>query len=225
MKDIAVITAIYGDYDTLKPTMKQTRDVDWICVTDREREANGWRLIIRPPETLCSDRIAQNNLAAKRPKMLPWEFTQCRRSIWIDASFDISSPTMAADLMARAHPIAQFAHPDRDCVYEEGEFSLTMAKYTHLPIREQLAAYRADGHPEHWGLWAAGVIARDHTDTVRRLGEDWLRQVEYWGIQDQLAQAPVLRDLAMRPVSIPGSIYANPWVEYMGSAKHLEAAR
>ncbi len=221
MRDIAIITAIFGDYDSLKPTLPQTRAVDWICVTDNpelENEANGWRVIVKP-------KASNPNLAAKRPKMLPWEFTQCRRSIWIDASFDVSSPTMAADLMARAHPIAQFAHPDRDCVYEEGEFSLTMAKYSHLPIRHQLAAYRADGHPEHWGLWAAGIIARDHTDQVRALGAAWLKQCEYWGIQDQIAQAPCLRELGMRPVSIPGSVYANPWCEYMGSAKHLEAAK
>ncbi len=137
MKDIAVITAIYGDYDTLKPTLKQTRDVDWICVTDNEMLAdplhsNGWRVILRPKDPGESD-----NMVAKLPKMLPWNFTQCRRSIWIDASFDISSPNMAAELMARAHPIAQFAHPDRDCVYEEGEFSRHMAKYEALPIRER----------------------------------------------------------------------------------------
>lgn len=218
MKDLAIITAIYGDYDTLKPTLAQSRDVDWICVTDREREAHGWRLIIKPSKL-------GNNMAAKLPKMLPWEFTQCRRSIWIDASFDVSSPTMAADLMARAHPIAQFAHPDRDCVYEEGEFSRRMAKYEGLLISQQLESYRADGHPTHWGLWAAGIIAREHTDEVRRLGGAWIRQCEFWGCQDQISEAPCLRELHMRPVSIPGSIYANPWCEYMGSAKHLEAIK
>ena len=220
MKDIAIITAIYGDYDTLKPTLPQTADVDWICVTDRERPANGWRLIVRPAHETIG-----NNLAAKRPKMLPWEFTQCRRSIWIDASFEVTSPTMAADLIARAHPIAQFAHPDRDCVYEEGIFSAAMAKYSHLPIAQQLAAYRADGHPEHWGLWAAGIIARDHTDKVRELGAAWLAQCEFWGIQDQISEAPCLRELDMRPVSIPGSVYANPWCAYRGSARHLEVAK
>lgn len=220
MKDIAIITSIYGDYDTLKPVLPQSREVDWICVTDRDRESNGWRLIIRPKPPGVSD-----NLAAKAAKMQPWNFTQCRRSIWLDASFDVSSADMAAQLMARAHPIAQFAHPDRDCVYEEGEFSLTMAKYSHLPIRQQLACYRADGHPEHWGLWACGIIARDHTDSVRALGECWLKECAYWGIQDQISQAPMLRELNMRPVSIPGSVYANPWTEYMGSAKHLEVAK
>lgn len=216
MKDIAVITAVYGDYDTLKEPVAQTRDVDWICVTDREREPNGWRLIVRPSGLSPS-------LAAKRPKMLPWEFTQCRRSIWIDASFAVSSPVMAEELMARAHPIAQFAHPDRDCVYEEGLFSAAMPKYANLPISQQLAAYRADGHPDHWGLWAAGIIAREHTDQVRKLGELWLEQCMFWGIQDQISQAPVLRSLDMRPVSIPGSVYANPWLRYQGSAKHQEA--
>lgn len=221
--DIAVITAIYGDYDTLKPPMKQTRDVDWICVTDREREPNGWRLIVRPAEDGYGEPCG-NNIAAKKPKMLPWEFTQCRRSIWIDASFSVTSSLMAEDLMARAHPIAQFAHPDRDCVYEEGKFSKFMPKYAHLPIEEQLANYRADGHPEHWGLWAAGIIAREHTDAVRRLGIEWMHQCEYWGIQDQISQAPMLRELGMRPVSIPGGVYSNPWCQYMGSPKHQEVA-
>lgn len=224
--DVAIITSIYGDYDTLKPTVAQSRDVDWICVTDSEliyndpERWNGWRIIFRPPPV-----GANSNMSAKRPKMLPWEFTQCRRSIWIDASFRVTSAEMAAQLMARAHPIAQFAHPDRDCVYEEGEFSRQMPKYAKLPIQQQMAAYRADGHPEHWGLWAAGIIARDHTDEVRALGSAWLSQCEYWGIQDQLSEAPCLRELGMRPVSIPGSVYANPWCEYMGSKRHLEAVK
>ena len=43
----AIITAIYGDYDELRPVLPQVGlNVEWICVTDRQREAHGWRIVV-----------------------------------------------------------------------------------------------------------------------------------------------------------------------------------
>lgn len=220
MADVAIITAITDGYDTLKPVMPQTGlDVEWICVTDGEPlpdadAADGWTMICQPRHGRPANR------EAKRPKLRPWEYTSAPASIWVDASFRVVSHRFAADAIAHADPIAQFVHPWRDCLYLEAEASLLLPKYTGEPIAAQADHYRRAGHPERWGLWAAGVIVRQHTSVVRTLGDAWAREVNAWSFQDQVSQPYALRTVGLRPTSLPGTHFVNPWLSYEGSGRH-----
>lgn len=220
MPDVAIITAITGGYDTLKPVMPQQGvDVEWVCVTDGAPlpdadTAAGWTMVCEPSNGQHPNR------AAKRPKLAPWEYTSAPASIWVDASFRIVSPTFATDVLSAAQPVAQFEHPWRDCLYEEAAASADLAKYAAEPITEQAAYYRKRGHPEHWGLWAAGVIARQHTPAVRALGAAWAHEVNVWSFQDQISQPYVLRETGLRPTVLPGTHFANAWLKYEGSGRH-----
>lgn len=220
MADVAIITAITDGYDTLKPVLPQTGvDVEWICVTDGEPlpdadVAAGWTMICQPRHGRPANR------EAKQPKLRPWEYTSAPASIWVDASFRVVSNRFAAGALAYADPIAQFAHPWRDCLYEEAAHSALLPKYAGEPIIEQGAHYRVSGHPERWGLWAAGVIARRHTREVRALGEAWAREVSAWSFQDQVSEPFALRAVGLRPASLPGSHMANGWLKYEGSGRH-----
>lgn len=220
MPDVAILTAITDGYDTLKPVMPQAGlDVEWICVTDGlphpdAEAAQGWTLVCEPHEGVHPNR------AAKRPKLLPWEYTTAACSIWIDASFRVVSDRFTAEALAHADPIAQFVHPWRDCLFDEAAESALLPKYSGEPVIEQGAYYRARGHPEHWGLWAAGVIARRHTAEVRELGAAWAHEVEVWSFQDQISQPYALREVGLRPQAFPGSYLATPWLAYEGSGRH-----
>lgn len=220
MADVAIITAITDGYDTLKPVLPQTGvDVEWICVTDGEplpdsEAAAGWTMVCQPRHGRHASR------EAKRPKLRPWEYTSAPASIWVDASFRVVSDRFAADVLAYADPIAQFPHPWRDCLYEEAAHSAPLPKYAGEPIIEQGAHYRAAGHPEHWGLWAAGVIARRHTREVCALGDVWGREIHAWSFQDQISEPYALRAVGLRPASLPGSHMANGWLKYEGSGRH-----
>ena len=218
MPDAAVITAVYGAYDTLKPVLPQDGlNVDWVCVTDDPTfrgGALGWRMVYQPAPGLPPNR------AAKAAKLRPDVFTPAPASVWIDASFRITSPTFAADVLAFADPIAQFLHPWRDCLYEEAQASALLAKYAGEPIVGQVAAYREGDYPEHWGLWAAGVIARKHTPQVREFGIRWGEEIDWWSFQDQVSEPFVLRELGLRPTNLPGTHFANQWITYEGSDDH-----
>jgi hypothetical protein len=66
------------------------------------------------------------------------------------------------------HELVLTDHPeDRDCAYQEAEHCWDWPKYRDEPLREQVAQYRSEGMPEHFGLWAAGCIARRHTVAMR----------------------------------------------------------
>jgi hypothetical protein len=220
MADVAIITAITDGYDTLKPVLPQAGlDVEWICVTDGEPLPDadvtaGWTMVCQPRHGRPANR------EAKRPKLRPWEYTTAPASIWVDASFRVVSHRFAADALAHADPIAQFVHPWRDCLYLEAEASAGLPKYTGEPVREQAARYRRAGHPERWGLWAAGVIVRQHTSVVRDLGDAWAREVNAWSFQDQVSQPYILREAGLRPTALPGTHFVNPWLSYEGSGRH-----
>ena len=105
-------------------------------------------------------------------------------------------------------------------MYAEADASSVLPRYQGEPVQDQVNEYGKDGHPEHWGLWATGVIARQHTAEMRKLGTAWAEEIEWWSFQDQLSQPYVLRNLGLRPTSLPGTHFANDWVTYEGSGSH-----
>lgn len=216
--DAAIITAITGSYDDLKPVCPQDGlDCEWVLVTDDPAIPDGhlgWRVILeRRP---CASPVR----AAKHPKFRPWEYTTAPASIWVDGSAAVTSPRFAAEALALADPIAQFDHPDRDCIYIEAAVSAAIPRYAGEPVLAQAEHYRRRGHPELWGLWAATVIARRHTAQVRRLGRWWTREVRRWSYQDQVSQPYVLRQLGLRPAVLPGYYRDNKWLRLSASGKH-----
>lgn len=218
MAEAAIVTANYGRYDEVKPALPQEGiDVEWVLVTDDPGVPDGhlgWRVVYQPVPGVHPNR------AAKHPKFRPWEYTDAPASIWVDGSVRVHAPWFAAQALAYADPIAQFAHPDRDCIYDEANEALTVAKYDPEPIAEQAMAYHVTGHPEHWGLWATTVIARQHTAEVRDLGNWWTAEVEAWSFEDQISQPFALRSLDLRPALLPGYYRDNGWLRVEASGKH-----
>lgn len=217
---VAVITAIYDGYDSLRPVLPQNGDYDieWICVTDTlavVAEPRGWEVLFEPRPGV------HPNLAAKRPKMLPWRYTDAENVIWIDASFRIVNPNFVHEALLYANPFAQFVHPERDCLYDEAKLSERMPyKYGGHPFKTMLERYSSWGHPQHWGLWATGVSARKYSPEMREFGRRWLDECEQYSFQDQVSQPAVLNQFGLYPIAFPGSPYQNPWIEFQGSGRH-----
>lgn len=216
--DVAIISAVFDGYDTVKPVLRQSGvDVEWILVTDTVPDtdaARGWTVVHEPRPELPPVR------AAKAAKLEPWRYTDAPASIWVDASYRITSPTFALEVLALADPIAQFAHPWRDCLYAEAAEIARLGMDPDGIAAWQADRYRKAKHPEGWGLWASGVIARQHTPAVKRMGAMWAREVEAGSSRDQVSQPYVLRKTRLRPVALPGSHLGNQWLRYEGSGRH-----
>jgi hypothetical protein len=213
---VAIVTAIFDAYDTLKPTLAQTGvEVDWVLVTDQEPvDPQGWRVVVEPRPELPPVR------AAKAAKCEPWKYTDAAASIWVDASFRVTSPDFAASVLDYATPIAQFTHPWRNCLYAEAEEIAKLGKDPDGAAAWQTRRYREAGHPTGWGLWASGVIARKHTAAVKRMGAAWAREVDNGSARDQVSQPYVLRAAKLKPRALPGTHLANAWLKYEGSGRH-----
>lgn len=208
---VAVITSIYGGYDTLKEPVEQTTDAELICITDDDSLTSPtWK--IEPHTT----GLGHPRLRAKVPKFMPWLFTDADFSIWVDGSAEIVWPTFVEQMLSALGDasMAQFRHPSRDCIYDEAEASEGLLKYELLPLAGQVESYRILGHPEHWGLWATGVIVRRHDDKQKELGAEWLRECNLWTYQDQLSEPFLLRRLGIDIADLPHGLVANPWLAW-----------
>jgi hypothetical protein len=241
-----VLTALMDDYDSLKPICPQDGiDVNWVCLTDSKtirdeaeiytgevtgdggqyveglKHPTGWHIIY-----YARGADEHPNRAAKRPKMHPGMYTGAPASVWLDASFRVVSPRFVIDTVTIAreseHGIAQFKHPWRSCLFSEASESLALAKYMQEKdaIARQIEAYHVAGMPQHFGLWATGVIARIHTRPVLEWGMAWARQISTYSYQDQISHPYTLWRHELRPVDLPGDHFHNSWLAYEGSGRH-----
>ena len=84
-------------------------------------------------------------------------------------------------------------------------------------MAEQVAHYRALGHPEHSGLFACGVIARSGRNDPRliMLNEAWWQEIRRWSHQDQLSLPYLLRKLHLGVDLVNHDLWRNDWFDWV----------
>lgn len=218
---IAIISAVYGQSDPIKPTFPQNGDVEFLMVTDDAGLAAGvvdpmgWKIIYEPRNDMAPVR------AAKIPKLFPWRYTDRNFSVWIDGSMRLRSAFFANQMIQSGNPIGMFPHPDRDCVFDEARETLGMQRYSsqHALIAEQMAEYAH--HPHHHGLWATGIVSRRHTPDVVSFSEQWETEINRYSYQDQISLPIVARANQLWPDSIKyGDIWKSNFHEFVPSGRH-----
>jgi hypothetical protein len=182
---------------------------DAVLVTDDpDVVTEGWRVHVEP-------RDEHPRLAAKRPKMMPWLFTDCDAAIWLDASFEVATREFGP--WARSHfernDFVVWSHPEaRFGIEQEAPVCWDWPKYKDFDMRGQLAAYMADGMPERWGLFACGTIGWVFNEATRALGEAWYAENVEWSIQDQISLPYLLWREGKKFGVWNGNEYQNPYL-------------
>lgn len=201
MTKIALYTAIYGAYDSVKP-VPPLLGVPAYLYTDSLRIADnahdcGWIPFVVPHSV-----ATLNGLPSITQPMLShkWWKTHPERgapgadvSIWIDGSMEIIEPMFVEQTMQvlGTDDWACMPHPERTCIYPEADLSASLTwRYDAASIRAQANHY-ASFHPVNWGLIATGFCARRHTDIVLKVSHHWYEECLLWSHQDQLS-LPVL---------------------------------
>ena len=188
---VALITACYGAYDPVRPLPEWHGFDDAVCVTDDPAiVGEGWRVHVEA-------RDEHPRLAAKRPKMLPWLFTDCDAAVWLDASFEITGRGFRwwAEKHLERDAFVVWQHPEgRRDFADEAAVCMDWPKYADFDIRGQVQAYLDSGMPRGWGLFACGTIGYVFTPAVKRLTSRWYDENVKWSIQDQVSLPYLLWD-------------------------------
>lgn len=208
-------TAICGGRDQLRHTGRP-RPGGFVCFTDDRPPVTpylGWDM--RP----ASDRYRDARLDAKRHQVLAHEsFPNMDVSLYMDGSHvlveGVTVERLADDYLVYAE-IACFEHPERDCAYAEAEVCLAQGLDDPDVIRAQMARYRAEGFPEHWGLPALTMLLRRHTPAIETLNLAWWQEIMAGSVRDQLSFPYVCWKLGLRWETIPGNPFTSPLCHYV----------
>lgn len=199
MAEVAVITSIYGAYDTPAVPPEQDIPCDWILVTDQDSAPAPWQVVTEPRPQL------HPRLAAKVAKAMPHLYSDAPVTVWADGNVDILSAGFAqwAAGAVRDHSLAQHLNPARGQLMDECVEATRMSKYDGLPLWEQTRHYLEDGYPRDYGVWWTGLIVRraDCPD----FGAAWLAEQMRWTYEDQISQPYILWKMGLRPAPL------GPW--------------
>lgn len=238
---ICIYSAIFGGFDDLKPPLPQSLDCDFLCFTDSSAlpRGEGWQVIRSRRRPALHPRLRAKYFKLMSHLVFPhgrlaWRYAPLAASldrrqrydavIWIDGSVQIKSPRFAEELVAHVgvSDWAMFVHPDRGCINDEAELSLTMAKYRGLPIRARIEAYRREGYPAKAGLSATGIIARRAASPkLATINAAWWVENCRWTYQDQLSLPVVLWRLGAGCDPIRHNLWSNDWFDCLPHRSEL----
>lgn len=204
-----MITSCYGAFDPVRSLPDWHGFDDAVCVTDDASiVGDGWRVHVEP-------RDEPPRLAAKRPKMLPWLFTDCDAAVWLDASFEIvgrgfrwwtEQHLLREDFVVWTHPEGRIDYAD------EAKVCWHWPKYRGYNIRGQVDHYNQAGMPRRWGLFACGTIGWRFTPATKRLGARWYDEQIRWSVQDQVSLPFLLWDSGMPFATWQANEYDNEFL-------------
>lgn len=201
---IAVVSAVFGGYD-IPVFVEQTVNCQYVMVSDGVcLIPDGWNF------HLVQSHL-HPRLSGKFPKCRPWDFVDSDFYVWIDGSV-LPQPNLVAQMLADLGDgdIAFHPHPDRTTITSEAKKSAQLKKYPEwMNVVGQARSYVDAGHPDDFGLWAAGLFVMRNSMAVRQMGQMWLDEILRWGHQDQLPLPVVLRRCGLDIRSLTGGLRDN----------------
>jgi hypothetical protein len=213
---ITVVSACYGGYDTIIAPPAQDVPVRWVMVTDGAVE------VPEPWEHVRLESDLHPRLAAKVPKCWPHQYMDDGPVIWLDSSARINSASFVSECVdvLGDGDVAQWEHPQRDCIVPEAAVSATMTKYRGLPVETQAAHYIDSGHPHRFGLWATGCMVWSE-DIGPAIGDAWFDEQTRWTYQDQLSWPVIVRQFRLDIRPMPGMLWDHRLVTFRPHASVL----
>ena len=179
---VAIFTAITADKDELHDPVFVDFDADYYLFTDNPQayESKVWN--IRKIDNTLFNGIDLPQKQYKYYKTMVHNISILNEydfTVWIDANMiQIDSLTeLVQNLNGAIFGI--YGHNSRDCVYEEAKENLRLGLDEDNLIDSQINKYRKIKFPEHVGLYATGVIVRDHRDgRINYLERNWWKEIE-----------------------------------------------
>ena len=181
MKTIAVYTAIFGDYDQLRPGVF-SEEADYVCFSDRALLVPApWKVrVVKPPH--ADPRKASRYIFTQATKVLP----EYEHTIMHGGNAVLNgSPTWMV-LLLKKNEIAAFKHPHRSSVYDEPKACASLGKDRIENMATQMARYKNEGFSGS-PFSACILLVRKNTPAIAALEALWWKEVLAGSYRDQLS--------------------------------------
>ena len=191
MSDIKVIvySANIGGYDNFISLNNYDPNVEYILFTDdTEFKSDVWEV---KSVDFLTDTL-DNRKKARYIKLNPHLVLPPHDiSIWIDHCLeprfeDVSE--LLKYLNFGNSSIMCFPHPERDCLYDEGQVVLKLKLDTPEIVNTQMNRYHSMSFPRNYGLFENGFIVRRNNLKSKMFNETWWKEISKNSGRDQLSQ-------------------------------------
>ncbi len=200
---VCIYTAIFYDYDELRPPLFSAPGIDYICFSDRPRQIDGWKVRVLPPS---SDHPVVRN---RRIKMLPYDYLPgYDYSIYIDANITlVTDPRMLIRICLEGKAFVGWRHPHRSDIYAECEAILSQFRHEPGPIIDEYRFFKREGVPAHTGMIESAFLWRDHRNPeVRKLMDRWWQHLCEFSRRDQPGLCYLMWKTGIRPEVMPDRV-------------------
>jgi len=186
---IAVLTSLFGSEHDLFPLANPYESADYYAFVDRDHpNAEGWRLINSPDFSIC-DSVYYNRRNAKIYKVAPSLFLpDYDYYIWMDACNCLSiDPKELIEGYVGESDLGLFAHPHRNCLYEEAQVIYQYELDLPEIVQDQMNAYKMSRFPSNYGLYELSCFIMKNNETTRKMGLMWWEQICRFSSRDQIS--------------------------------------
>lgn len=183
-------TFIIGSYDNLKTPLVISEGWDYICFTDNPKlKSDVWdvRLTPRKGDDL---RLEDKKFAMKHMILSHQYLAGYDLSLSVGGQIQINCDLneFIRDYFNEDDDMMIPIHPDRDCIYDEGEACKKYRKDDPARLDAQMKRYREEGYPPHNGLYETGIIGMKHDrPNLKAMCELWWGEVKRESQRDQMS--------------------------------------
>jgi len=183
--NLAVYTALFGDYDKLIDPPQKYHDCDFICFTDQKHiKSKVWEI------RFVEENDLPSNMMNRKYKIFPDIYLpEYLKSLYVDANVKIKkNPVLLAKKFLQDFNIAIPLHFSRNCIYDEANEVVRLGRAPLEEVQQQISLYREQGFPKGYGLTENNIILRNHhSPEIKALMAEWWHMLETHTKRDQLS--------------------------------------
>lgn len=196
-----VYTAVFGDYDELRPTRQPGR---FVCFSDRKMDVEDWLNVT------VERRFSDPRREARMYKLLAHQwFPEAEASLWVDGNTELLKPPDELFVYLDGCDVAMPRHPSSKTLADEATLILELGKADPAQVERQIASYGKDLGPVGATTW----LLRRHNDATRTLNDMWWSELTAHTLRDQLSLPYCLKRLETNYRLIGVDLYDNELVK------------
>ncbi len=185
---IAVYTCIIGPYDSIIEPVYLEPGIDYFIYTDQDVPDNSaWiKRDVRKIDNYNMLSPAKMNRKIKilqTEELLSYDYT-----VYVDGNIEIVSGITPLIQMMNGKELGVHYHRSRDCIYDEVVAVKHLKHITSEEMDNQLAQYKQEGFPRHFGLYENSILIRNNRiEETQLLMNDWWDEYTKHPTRDQLS--------------------------------------
>jgi hypothetical protein len=216
-KNIALVTANIGSYDSVQLCEELSEKFDCFLFTDSNLEpVNGWN-IIKVDSIYKNPRFTAKIFKIVTHKVLP----EYDSYIWFDSNMLINGDLYSSVLSYLDLDLVFFEHNKRKCIYDEIRECIKWGKDSSNTLSLIQQRYLHLGVPKNLGLYNCGFFIRNNTRLVNDIFDAWWIELCHGSIRDQISFPYVLWNFNIKPSIFVGKINNNAFFKMGEHDKYL----